>query len=184
MKHYTIIILFFILILQGCDIPSIDQTKISNKDFFDLKLFFNNEAEYLKSKNIRIKKIIKHNNTIEENIQQIDDWENELKIFSDCDINKPSCKNRYTVDSTLSNSGFMTLHYEANDEKMQTKVIDIQISENNVHSIMIINKETNNIFESQQYLTYIPGKRYTIDKIQSVTLFEKENYSIDVQFIE
>ena len=62
-------------------------------------------------------------------------------------------------------------------------MIDIELLYKEVFAIMIINKETNNIFESQQYLTYIPGKSYTIEKIQDVSLLDKETYHIEVEYI-
>ena len=143
MKYYLFIILFITSFQQGCQIPSLDQNIKNSKDYFDLESFFKNEAEYLNSQKISIKKTITHNDTIEENVKQIVNWENELKIFSECDINKPSCKDRYNIDSNSTKNGFLTIHYETIEKKLPTQIIDIEILNKEVTSIMIINKETN-----------------------------------------
>ena len=184
MKYYFFIIIFIISLQQSCQVPSLDNNEKVIKNFFDLASFFKKEAQYLNDKEIIIKKRITHNNSTEEQIKQIGNWEKELKIFSDCDINKPSWKDRYILDSTLSDNGFKTLHYEAKDKKAPTQVIDIELLNKEVLSIVIINKETNNIFESQQYLTYIPGKSYSIKKIQDVGLIGQETYLIEVEYID
>jgi len=170
--------------LGACDFPTLPNQKKADTPFFDLKSFFEEEARYLEAQNMSIKKVIRHNNTTEEHVTKVDSWDDELKLFSESDINKPSWKDKYTLDSTDIGNGLILLHYKATDKGLNTQVLDVKLADTKVHSIVIIKKTSNQVYEAQQYLTYIPRKSYTIEKIQDVTLFDKDEYNIKAKYIQ
>lgn len=182
MNKYVFIFCFLTTIF-ACQIPSTqDQTQTSST-FFDLKQFFEEETAYLNNQKISVQKDIQYNNQKETKIVQIKNWKKELKVFSDSDINKPSWKDKYTLDSTNIGNGLSLLHYKAIDESLNTQILDIKFINQQVHSILIVKKMSNQVYESQQYLTYIPRKSYSIKKMQNVTTMDKEEYQIDAKYI-
>jgi hypothetical protein len=183
MKYY-LVLSCILLFCNCCDLTSTNSNNTSKRTFFDLKSYFIQEATYLKANNLKIKKRIILNDETEEHIYEVSDWEKELSLFIESDINRPSWKDRYTLDSTKNKSGITLLHYKATDEQLFTQVLDIELKGKKVHSVMIINRVSNNVYESQQYLTYFPGKSYSIKKTQDVSLFSKENYQIEAEYIK
>jgi hypothetical protein len=182
--HFFLFTLIISISLAACNFPTLPNQKKAETPFFDLKSFFEEEARYLKAQNMSIKKTIRHNDTTEEHIIKVENWNDELRLFSESDINKPSWKNKYTLDSTDIGNGLVLLHYKATDKGLSTQVLDVKLADANVHSIVIINKTSNQVYEAQQYLTYIPHKSYTIEKIQDVTLFDKDEYNIKAKYIQ
>ncbi len=181
--NFLILIIAISTLLNACQLPIVQESTTAKATFFDLKGFFEQEAEYLQTQNIRIKKTIRHNNQTEEHISKVESWDEELRLFRESDINKPSWRDKYTLDSTEIGNGLLLLHYKANDKTLNTQVLDIKLAGRNVHSIVIIGNVSNNVYESQQYLTYIPHKSYTIEKIQDVVLFDKDEYNIKAKYI-
>lgn len=183
MKYY-LVLSGILLFCNCCDLSSTKSKNLSKRTFFDLKSYFIKEAAFLKANNFRIKKKIMLFEETEEHIYEVNDWEKELSLFIESDINKSSWKDRYSLDSTNNKSGITLLHYQAKDEQLFTQVLDIELKNKKVHSIMIINRVSNNVYESQQYLTYFPGKSFNIKKTQEVSMFSKEDFQIDVEYIK
>ena len=181
--NFLTLIIAISILLSACQIPTLQESTKPSYAFFDLKGFFEKEAEYLQAQNIRIKKTIRHNSNTEEHISKVESWEDELRLFRESDINKPSWKDKYTLDSTEIGNGLVLLHYKANDKELNTQVLDVKLAGAEVHSIVIIGKVSNQVYESQQYLTYIPHKSYTIEKTQDVVLFDKDEYNIKAKYI-
>lgn len=172
-----------IIYLFSCDVPAAKESKRLQTNFFDIKAFFEKEAAYLKAQDVQILKTIQHNKTKETQTITPKDWNKELSMFAGSDINKPSWKDKYLLDSTNRSNGLTLLHYKAIDDKLSIQVLDVELKENKVHSILIVKKISNQVYESQQHLTYIPRKGYTIKKSQDVTLFDKDDYSIEAKYI-
>jgi hypothetical protein len=175
--------LYLIISLFACNVPTIQESNRIQTTFFDLKGFFIEEAKYLKEQGVKIQKTIQHNQTKETQTTLPKDWEKELLLFSESDINKPSWKDKYVLDSTDRGNGLTLLHYKAIDEKLSIQVLDVELKEGLVHSILIVKKISNQVYESQQHLTYIPKKSYSIKKSQDVTLFDKDDYTIEAKYI-
>ncbi|MBL4649679.1 MAG: hypothetical protein JKY03_08110 [Aureispira sp.] len=104
-------------------------------------------------------------------------------MFSESDLNKPSWKDKYLLDSTDRGNGLTLLHYKAIDENLSIRVLDIELKGEAVHSILIVKKISNQVYESQQHLIYIPRKSYSIKKSQDVSLFDKDDYTIEAKYI-
>lgn len=175
--------LYLIIYLSACNVPTIQESNRLQTNFFDLKGFFKEEANYLEEQGAQIHKTIQHNQTKETQTVLPKDWEKELLLFSESDINKPSWKDKYLLDSTNRGNGLTLLHYKAIDENLSIQVLDVELKGEAVHSILIVKKISNQVYESQQHLTYIPRKSYSIKKSQDVSLFDKDDYSIEAKYI-
>lgn len=168
---------------MACDFPTMEKNDTPVLNFFDLKGFFEAEAASLNAEKMNVQKTIRHNGKEETQVTQIADWKEELRMFSDSDINRPAWREKYSLDSTDLGDGLTLLHYKAIDKTLTTQVLDVKKRKDKVHSILIVNKISNDIYESQQYLTYIPNQSYTIEKIQDVVLFDKDEYNIQVKYV-
>jgi hypothetical protein len=185
MQHLSKFLFFFCftIYLTACNVPTIEETNRPKTTFFDLKGFFDEEANYLKEQGVKIQKTIQHNETKETQTVLPKDWKKELLLFSESDINKPSWKDKYILDSTDRGNGLTLLHYKAIDEKLSVQVLDVELKGTAVHSVLIVKKISNQVYESQQHLTYIPRKSYSIKKSQEVTSFDKDDYTIEAKYI-
>jgi hypothetical protein len=185
MQHISklFFLLYLTLYLSACDVPTIKETNNPQTIFFDLKGFFSEEAKYLEAQGVKIQKTIQHNQTKETQTVLPKDWEKELLLFSESDINKPSWKDKYILDSTDRGNGLILLHYKAIDDNLKIQVLDVELKGSAVHSVLIVKKISNQVYESQQHLTYIPRKSYSIKKSQEVTSFEKDDYTIEAKYI-
>lgn len=180
---YRFLFVFTLVTMIACEqVPSINQNN-TELFFFDLKGFFDTEIDYLNEHQPSLYKKIRYKEQEEEKVVSIKDWKKELKVFYDSDINKPSWKDKYTLDSTQLDNGLSLLHYQAIDENLSTQVLDVKLKGKEVHSILIIKKASNQVYESQQYLTYIPKKSYSIKKTQDVVFFDEDDYNIDAKYM-
>lgn len=184
MKVVILIALLSTFLLSSCGTEK-EVKKEEQATFFDLKTYFETELNRLAAANVSIKKSITNKGKVEQKKINDLDWKAELALFVRGDINKPSWIEKYTVDSTFNTNQQLTqLLYQTNDEEMYTQVLDIKFQENKVHSIIIVNNVNNAVYASQQYLKYIPSLGYSIDKTQDVTLFDKETYKVEVEFLK
>lgn len=178
------ILLIIMLFFTACQLPSFPNEEKQVLTFYDLNSFFEKEIKSLEEQELQVQKKINQNGQIEERLMTPKNWSEELQIFRDSDINKASWKHKYSLDSTLLENGLTLLHYKALDESLATQVLDIKLDNQSVHSIEIIKKTSSQIYESKQYLTYIPQKSYSIKTTQEVLLFDKNEYHIETQYIQ
>lgn len=171
-----------LLSVLSCAAPLTDDARQSTNVFFDLKKFFEEEAAYLKANPVKAQKIIRYNGQEEKHQVLIKDWTKELSFFAESDINKPSWKDQYSIDS-IYNGNKLLLHYKSKNKDLVTQVLDIEIVGDTVQSIVIIKNTQNQIYTSQQYLTYLPKKHYKINQIQSIIFSPEDNYSIEANYL-
>ena len=152
------------------------------KPFFDLKTFFKEELVKLQT----IKKVTKKinlNGKIEEKTFETLNYEEELSIFINSDINKNAWFDKYTIDSTFNiQKELVSISYSAKDEDLKTKKIDINFSNKQPTEIIITNISSNPIANADQLLHYTANKGYRIDNVQHQILSEQKKMSIEVFF--
>lgn len=152
--------------------------KLASPTYFSLKDFFSNESKRLEGLNLNIKKSISDNGQTEGQILQINNWKNELSLFSESDINKPAWKNSYEVkeygDSTL---------YIAKEANLRTRKIKIGRNEaKQVNTISIENATDNFLYKTHEALSYSTDSGYVIVKHQEVKVLGTHNYIIRGNF--
>lgn len=168
MNNKFIVVAFFIL--GSC--KGVEE-KTSTK-YMDLKGFFEQETIRLTKANQKAEKTVTRNGVSETKKDFLPDWDVELSLFSESDINKPAWENSYKVyeDSTQTN-------YTALDNKLRTRSIRIRKNKSGIlNEISIVNRTTNNLYSSTEELTYIPDSLYRIIKKQEVILLGNNNYEI------
>lgn len=145
--------------------------------YFDVKGYFSKEIARLSKLNKPVLKSINFNGKDEVKRVFIKNWESELNFFVASDINKPSWKDSYTIESSEN-----LLIYRAKDVNLKLQEMIVKQANNKVKWIMIYNNTKNMLYESSEKLSYFPDSLYLIQKSQKVRLLKKNIYSIKGSF--
>ena len=163
-----------ILLILSCHA----EKRLKETHFFNLKVFFEQEANRLTKLNKSVNKSVVHNNMRQHKTLIIPNWKAELSSFFESDINKAAWRDSYRV---LEDSQHIT--YTALDSNLRTRSITIKKNTNGAPiQIDIINKTTNVLYQTQEQLTYKPHLVYTINKRQRVILLGDNLYHITGKF--
>lgn len=177
---------FIILLLCGCsasEAGSDEKTDRKTSAFFDLDDWFQQEAKRLSVLDSVVRTIVLDGRSETKSIS-IDDWKQELKPFIYSDINRAGWSDRYSGDTILSlEQKPRVIHYQALDEKLRVREIDIQFgAEGDVRRIEITKKRKSLIVENEQQLTYIPAEGYSLMNTQSTPISNKQEMQISVKW--
>jgi len=150
----------------------------STPKFFDLKAYFKSEAARLAKSNPLVTKKAIHNRDSETLKVHIQNWDNELSLFADADINKPAWTSSYAVSET---EGITT--YRALDTSLKTQSIIIKKQGDKVKLILIYSHTKATIFgkvlnETHENLSYVPDSIYNIAKRQYTRTLGFNNYYV------
>jgi hypothetical protein len=174
----------FLLLLPGLLAIASCKSDSTNGDkkFFDLKAYFKSEAARLAKSNPIITKTAIHNGDSETLKERIANWDSELSLFADADINKPAWKSSYQVDSSGN-----FLIYKATDPKLKTHDIVINRENGKIKWILIHNyaKTTilgKNLYETIEKLSYFPDSLYLIQRKQYTRSLGYNIYSVKGAF--
>lgn len=174
MKLYLYIFALIVLLSSCSNNPKASDTKV----YFDIRSFFESEATRLKKTNPFIEKQVMQNVDQEIKRLRIQDWNNELNLFIESDINKPSWRKSYAISNTRNETV-----YTAMEDKLRTRKVVIEKSiRGEVIHIYIQNHTQNLLYTSSETLNYYPDSLYQISKQQEVRLLGTNNYSISGKF--
>lgn len=152
------------------DMPLADHAQ----PYFSLTAYFKQEAAKLQQRSPTIAKTASKDGTIESHDIRITDWETELALFIDSDINKADWKNSYSIDSTES-----SLVYTRLDPELRTERIMVEKHVDGVvKHIGITNQVKNMLYQTTEQLDYYPDSLYRITKQQRVRIIGESNYVI------
>ena len=166
--------IIIVLLFSGCSSATEEQAN-KQQYFFDIAGYFERQASTLKGK--KIIKTVSKNETSETKTLTIENWEQELQLFTDADINKAAWKNSYKKDSTANK-----LTYTTSDPELRVKNISIEFK-NSKPAKLVINTESENLlYHTKEMLLFIPDSVYQITKHQKVFLLGLSNYSITGKF--
>lgn len=151
--------------------PEVQQSKNS---YFDLTSYFASETKKLTNANFNVVKTVSRNGDAEIKTVKIDNWPDELSVFSESNINKTSWRNSY---KTIS-SGEITI-YKALEPDLKTREIVLKKVNNKVVYLMIFNVINNSLFQAKEKLTYYPDSLYSIRRKQHVRFLGTNDYWIE-----
>jgi hypothetical protein len=147
--------------------------------YFDIKGYFENEAQRLTKLNPTLKKTVNIDENIESKEIKILNWKQELSIFSDADINKIAWIGKFKEIKTDS-----LITYSSNDKKIAIKSINIKTHNREISAIEIISINNNTVFQIADTLTYIPDSLYQISKTQKIKLLKNRAYRVKAEFLK
>jgi hypothetical protein len=148
------------------------------KEYFDVKGYFENNIAQLKKQHRAITKTVVHNGTAESKKIEISNWETELALFAESDINKPAWKGSYTKFDSAG-----TVIYTANNTDLRTRrIIICKREDGGINQLSIYNQVNNALYNTSETLNYYPDSAYTIEKYQKVKLLGANTYKITGKF--
>ncbi|MFD0749791.1 hypothetical protein ACFQZS_06535 [Mucilaginibacter calamicampi] len=148
------------------------------KEYFDIKGYFENSAAHLKKERKTITKTVVHNGKSESKQVEIGNWEAELALFTESDINKPAWNGSYTKQDSAA-----VITYTAKDADLRTRRILIdKAKDGSIKQITINNQVNNALYNTRETLNYFPDSVYTIEKYQKVKLLGANTYKITGKF--
>jgi len=156
--------------------------KTSAPVFFDLKGYMAQQVETLKMARPRVKKRVSINGKMEERVSDQINFEEELAIFINSDINKPAWSDKYTKDSSFSGGQVQNILYLAQQENLKTQMMLVSFSGGAVNKIELKNRTSAAIVTAEQTMIYTPGKGYSIIYKEMPALAEAKNFSVEAVF--
>jgi thiol-disulfide isomerase/thioredoxin len=143
---------------------------------FELYFDFAEEAKRLSKINPFVEKTVIKNGIRETRFDTIN-WEKELKIFSDCDINKARYKSSYKIDKIEAQSSVI-VKYSSLDSSLSVKQAEFVFDEGNCTNVYIKKTEQNEFSVSETHLYYKPGHSYGVINRQLVKLAVSDSFEI------
>ncbi|WP_158796751.1 hypothetical protein [Pedobacter sp. L105] len=172
----TIFLLLILLFFGSCN-PAAPKKQSSPLTYFDIKGYFAKEAKRLKSLNPEIDKTVTVNQSAEHKKLKIADWQKELSIFSDADINKSAWQGLFKLHQTQD-----VKTYISDNEKVPVKSLQVSYQNGKIHGIEILISNANSLYTSSDTLSYFPDSLYQVKKTQHITLLKEKNYRITGKF--
>lgn len=180
MKLSPFLLLFFLI---ACTNPQNSESSALFEElpFFNLKAYFNQEAERLNAADLKIEKLI----TIDEEEERIEtqniEWEKELKIFSDSDINRKDWLHKYTIDSIETGENLI-IKYTATNPKLKTRMLSISFNKGEVQKVDIQKGVKSVVNKTEEQLSYFPEKGFTFNRKQKTPFSKEKQYTINTNF--
>lgn len=164
-----------ILLLSAC--AQKEQNKAQSETYFNLRSYFEKEAERLNKLNLQLDKLVAIGENVEQKKVSIKDFNRELSTFINSDINKASWRGAFTVKKNRNSELYTT-----ENEKIPVKRIEIQYQNNRIRSIKIDIATQNILYRSSDRLAYFPDSLYEINKTQKIKLLKEKKYSVIGKF--
>jgi len=171
-----LILFVFALGCFGCN--QREESKANtNLLYFDISGYFKREATRLKKINPEIVKVVSVNGTAEQRKLRITDWDKELAIFSNADINKASWKGSFKIEKAE-----YTESYTSNNKRISVKKVLVYKDNSKVKKLEIIITNKNILYSSGDTLLYYPDSLYQIKKHQKIKLLKAKTYTVTGRF--
>lgn len=148
------------LILVGILTACQPNQKESNNPF-ELYFDFDAEIERLEALNPMVEKTVTTAGETESRTDSVANWEKELSLFIQANINRPNYKDVYK-QSTEETHGGKVVTYSAISEDLDIQEVRMKYKGEYCEEVYIRKKLQNQVYESFQELIYEPGKSYTI----------------------
>lgn len=167
-------IYFLIIALALFSCKQENKTKANIKPlYFDLKLYFEKEIKRLQQLHPNVDKKVSVNGSVEQKKTKISNWDKELAIFINADINKASWNGSFKHSKTNYSDTYIS-----DNRKIPIKSLKVDYKGNKISKIAITIENTNILFHSVDTLTYYPDSLYEIKKRQKIKLLKEKNYTI------
>jgi len=176
MRYKTLLASSILLFLLGCNAGT-DERQKNASSYFDLKGYFEKEANRLTKADPTVRKTAGINGVYETRALKIADWKRELSSISNADINKASWRGIFSI--TRSENKVI---YRSDNKKVPVKELCVFYRNNIASGFLVLIRNSNALYTSADSLTYYPDSLYRIKKNQQIKLLAKKNYEISIKF--
>lgn len=185
MKITTCFLFLLLMAGMGCQQASKEaQNDTNEKIFFDLENYIQQEIKQLEHLKPSVKKTVAINDQTETKELSGLNYNRELEIFRNADINRQDWFDKYRADSTFQDNQLTAVQYTALEDKLRTRLLKVDFEKGAVAKIYIENGAKNMAAGSEQQLTYEPGNGYHIESLQHTALAKDKRFRIDVKFLD
>lgn len=160
-----------VVFCASCNLKGEEKAKV--KTYFDIETYFKAEAKRMAIKNGPIHKTVVINGKAEQKVISIKNWEKEFGAFIDADINKASWRGSFQVSGKAD-----TKIYTSQSEKIPVKKLEVIEKKGKVISVQIFIHNINDLYISQDSLSYFPDSLYRIKKSQKIKIMGQKSYEI------
>ncbi|MFO0468332.1 MAG: hypothetical protein ACK5ZX_03385 [Bacteroidota bacterium] len=162
----SILIFLLFIVVFSCS----NNGKVNNQpssSFFSMIDFMEDEKKWMVNDKISLIKILSLNGETDTIYVEQPDFELELDVFINADINKPALSDKYSVDSIFRSEKLYKITYTAKDEKLKTRKLSVRFDDQNkVVNIDIRLFNGSPITKNVQHLIYRPNYGYVIKNEQ------------------
>lgn len=162
----SILIFLLFIVVFSCS----NNGKVNNQpssSFFSMIDFMEDEKNWMVNDKISLIKILSLNGETDTIYVEQPDFELELDVFINADINKPALSDKYSVDSIFRSEKLYKITYTAKDEKLKTRKLSVRFDDQNkVVNIDIRLFNGSPITKNVQHLIYRPNYGYVIKNEQ------------------
>lgn len=183
LKLYNFYYLFVGLLLITACTEFTPNKKNDDKRYFDLIAYFDQQDKKLE--NSTVNKTITLNQKTETKQLNHVNWQQELSVFADSDINKPAFRDSYQTDSTLIGDT-LRITYTARTPKLRTQTLrlDWLKSTQSIAAIAINNRVDNPLYQLSEQLYYLPLQAYSIKSQQKIRLLAPNKLEIKASMVQ
>jgi hypothetical protein len=179
--HRLLILITLPLLLLACA-PEEPGAATVPKPFFDLQEYILSETDRLAAANTKVEKTISLNGSTE--TKKIEDlnFANDLRLFREADINKPSWFDKYeTKEETLS-VGHTLTSYLAQDSNLIVRRLTVERDQGATTKIEIERHTGTVLSDGRHLLTYEPAIGYDVVTSQENQFGEDLEAEISVRW--
>lgn len=180
---YTVLLLL-ITITLACNNKK-HSVAVGQKLYFDLEKYISDDIAFNKKNKIKENKNIDINGKLDEQINENVDWQKEMSLIEECDINKANWIGKYRIDSIWKeDSILLSVQYTATDNKIPVKKMTVFYTATHPAKIIIQKKIKSILFDTEQQIEYVPTKSFSINAQQKAFFMNDFNSKVSINFIQ
>lgn len=182
----NILLFLFVGLFVACMGCQSTSTSTAAKQYFDLAGYINSQVESLQKVSARADRTVSLNGKSETAIVSPKDWQEELSIFAESDINKPAFVGKYVIDTVQNKDGGQQISYTATEPKLKTQKITLQFAPQAPQTptvIVIENATDNSLYRISEQLVYEYRKGYSVKSHQTVKFLQPQYIYVVTNFV-
>ena len=154
----------------------------SEKTYFDLAKAVQNDISTNSKNKCGEEKTVLINVINETKKSDTVDWEKELQVLLDCDINKPSWKGKFDTQILDDRQKYV---YTSNSAKIPIRkmIVNYEQKSGKIISIAIEKKISTILFSNEQQITYFPEKSFKINARQRAFFMKDFNSEVEIKYL-
>jgi len=172
MRFSTLLLIFF---LGACNTAP-KNNAVTTRQYFDLKGYVSAAAQRLNQLNPQIDKTVTINQSAEHKKLKITDWQKELSVITDADINKSAWKGLFSIRKNQN-----SISYISDNDKVPVKSLTVKYKNGKPEGVEILMETTNLLYTSRDILTFYPDSIYQVRKTQKIKLLNKKEYQVELR---
>lgn len=158
------------------DAPSVDSP------FFDLRSYFTGEIERLQQRQPHVTKTVRIDGKSETHMPDSLQYETELRVFLNADINRPAWWDKYAIDTVRAAGEVQSIQYRAKEKDLRVRQILIDFAGGAITRVHIERDADSPTAHLQQQLIYQPAIGYLLKTKQNVVFSQPKEVVVEVRW--